>query len=98
MKNVYTLVLMLVLASLAHGQTYRSGIGRQQPVRPVSTPPPVVERHDVDGAIPRGVRGGNPIQMLNPNAPAKYGTSAQGVILEPYTWKWKGIKLFEIFW
>ena len=98
MKNLVAVVLMLGLGSIASGQTYRSPIGRQQPVRPVATPPPVVQRGDVEGAVPRGVRGGNPLQMLNPNAPAKYGTSAQSVILEPYTGKWKGIKLFEIFW
>jgi hypothetical protein len=98
MKNLLVAGLMLTLAGVASGQTYRSPIGRQQPVRPVATPPPVVQRGDVGGAIPRGVRGGNPLQMLNPNAPAEYGTAAQSVLLEPYTGKWKGIKLFEIFW
>jgi hypothetical protein len=33
--------------------------------------------------------------MLNPYAPAKYGTAAQSVVLDPDTGKWKGIKLFE---
>ena len=98
MKKVLAAVLVLSFGSVAYGQTYRSPIGRQAPVRPTGTPPPVVQRGDVGGAIPRGVRGGNPLQMLNPNAPAQYGTAAQSVILEPYTGKWKGIKLFEIFW
>ena len=99
MKNVYLVMLLLgVMASAGYGQSYRTGIGRQQPVRPVATPPPVVEQRNVEGAVPRGVRGGNPLQMLNPTAPARYGTAAQSVILEPYTGKWNGIKLFEIFW
>ena len=97
MKNLFAVGLMLGLVTVGSGQTYRSPIGRQQPVRPLATPPPVTERGDVEGAVPRGIRGGNPLQMLNPNAPAKYGTAAQSVILEPYTGKWKGIKLFEIF-
>ena len=97
MRIILVVVLTFGLGSVAFGQTYRSPIGRQQPVRPIATPPPVIQRGDVQGAIPRGVRGGNPLQMLNPNAPAKYGTAAQSVILEPYTGKWKGIKFFEIF-
>jgi hypothetical protein len=98
MKYIYLIVLMFAGSTLAHGQTYRSPIGKQQPVRAVATPPPVTEHAKTDGAVPRGIRGGNPLQMLNPLAPARYGTAAQSVILEPYTGKWNGIKLFEIFW
>lgn len=98
MKHIYLIALMFAGSTLAYGQTYRSPIGRQQPVRAVATPPPMTERANTDGAVPRGVRGGNPLQMLNPLAPARYGTAAQSVILEPYTGKWNGIKLFEIFW
>ena len=91
------MVLLIAGTTLVNAQGYRAPI-RQKPVRAVSTPPPVTERGDVGGAVPRGVRGGNPLQMLNPNAPAKYGTAAQSVILDPYTGKWRGIKLFELFW
>ena len=89
----------LALATIASGQTYEAK-GKQTPVRPtgVRPPPPLSEGKQVEGAIPRGIRGGNPLQMLNPLAPARYGTSAQGVILEPYSWKWNGIKLYEIVW
>jgi hypothetical protein len=34
--------------------------------------------------------------MLNPYAPAKYGTAEDSVILDPDTGKWRGIKLFTI--
>jgi hypothetical protein len=33
--------------------------------------------------IPRAIRGGNPLQMLNPLAPAKYGTAAESVSVDP---------------
>jgi len=33
--------------------------------------------------IPRAIRGGNPLQMLNPFAPAKYGTAEENVSLDP---------------
>jgi hypothetical protein len=51
----------------------------------------------MQGAIPQGVRGGNPLQMLNPKAPARYGTWVQNTSFDPNVpGKWKGIKLFEI--
>ena len=99
MKTFFAILLLLTIASIASAQTYQSPIAKQQPVRPTGVKPaPVTQTRDYEGAIPRGMRGGNVLQMLNPLAPARYGTSAQGVIFEPYTWKWKGIKLFEIVW
>ena len=50
-----------------------------------------------EGVIPRALRGGNPLQMLNPKAPAKYGTAEQSVAYNPLTGKYDQIKLFEIF-
>jgi hypothetical protein len=37
----------------------------------------------VSGVIPRAIRGGNPLQMLNPLAPAKYGTANESVSIDP---------------
>ena len=58
--------------------------------------PPISKKTDVDGVIPRAIRGGNPLQMFNPKAPRKYGTSLEAVSYdqdEPS--KWRGIKFFE---
>ena len=58
--------------------------------------PPISQRTVVDGVIPRAFRGGNPLQMFNPRAPRKYGTSQEAVSYDqndPY--KWRGIKFFE---
>jgi hypothetical protein len=33
--------------------------------------------------IPRAIRGGNPLQMFNPFAPAKYGTANESVSVDP---------------
>src|SRR5947207_5578080 len=97
MKICLTVLIALVWAGAASAQTYQKPIGPQPKVRSIERHPPVVQRENVQGAIPRGIRGGNPLQMLNPNAPAKYGTSMQSVVIDRDTWKWKGIKLFEIF-
>ena len=62
---------------------------RQRPAPPILKP-------DVDGVLPRAVRGGNPLQMLNPRAPRKYGTSQEAITYDPNDpAKWKGIKFFE---
>jgi hypothetical protein len=37
----------------------------------------------VTGVIPRAIRGGNPPQMFNPFAPAKYGTANESVSVDP---------------
>jgi hypothetical protein len=49
------------------------------------------------GVIPRAVRGGNPLQMLNPRAPARYGTAEHVTVKPEDPGKWNGIKLFEIY-
>ena len=97
--TLLAILLALGLVSVASAQTYRRPVGKQEPVRAAPTPPPPVgQARDVRGVVPRAVRGGNPLQMLNPLAPAKYGNAAEAVIYEPYTWKWRGIKLYEITW
>jgi hypothetical protein len=96
MKNLM-MAILAALATTASAQSFRAPIGPQQPVRAMPTPPPLLQRPEVEGVVPRAVRGGNPLQMLNPMAPAKYGTAEQSVVLDPDTGKWKGIKLFEIF-
>lgn len=96
---ISALLIMTATAVFAAPQTYTAPTKPKRTVKSTvkkKTPPPL-EREDVQGAIPRGVRGGNPLQMLNPMAPAKYGTAQQNVVIDPDTGKWKGIKLFE-FW
>ena len=64
--------------------------------RAAETQPPVQLRPEVTGVIPRAIRGGHPIQMLNPFAPAKYGTAEDNVVLDPdVPGKADGIKLFR---
>ena len=51
----------------------------------------------ITGVIPHAIRSGNPRQMLNPLAPAKYGTAEENVVLNPdVPGKWDGIKLLRI--
>jgi hypothetical protein len=58
--------------------------------------PPISQRQAVDGIVPRAIRGGNPLQMLNPRAPRKYGTSLEALsYAQEDPNKWRGIKFFE---
>jgi hypothetical protein len=45
--------------------------------------PAALSGQAVSGAIPRAIRGGHPLQMLNPRAPAKYGTAEENASLDP---------------
>ena len=60
-------------------------------------PPPALVRPAVSGVVPRAIRGGHPLQMLNPFAPAKYGSAEDNVVLDPAVpGQGDGIKLFSI--
>jgi hypothetical protein len=59
--------------------------------------PATLSERDVSGVIPRTIRGGDPLQMLNPRAPAKYGTTEENVLLDSdVPGKGNGIKFFSI--
>jgi len=50
---------------------------------PVETHAPVIELKPLTGVIPRSIRSGDPLQMLNPFAPAKYGTAEENTVFDP---------------
>jgi hypothetical protein len=100
------LCLVATAASSLFAETYQAP-ARPPRKQPKERKPPPLAPVPVDGVIPRAVRGGNPIQMLNPKAPAKYGTSQDAVVFDPAPLntavaqngqndggKWKGIKFF----
>ncbi len=71
----------------AHGKTTNTHATKEAPV---------IKGSQTTGVLPRAARG-NPLQMLNPKAPAKYGNWVESTSFDPNVpGKWKGIKLFEI--
>jgi hypothetical protein len=64
----------------------------------VETHPPLIElKPQVRGVIPRIIRGDDPLQMLNPFAPAKYGTAEENTVLDPdVPGRGDGIKLLSV--
>ena len=89
------LCLIAIAASSVVGETYRAPIERTRQKQERARPAPPITRTEVDGVIPRGIRGGNFLQMFNPKAPAKYGTSQEAISYDQNEpGKWKGIKFF----
>jgi hypothetical protein len=92
---IATLFLAAAVTSVvAETKTFTAPVthtkARQRPA------PPISQKTEIDGVLPRAFRGGNPLQMFNPRAPRKYGTSQEAVSYDqadPY--KWRGIKFFE---
>jgi hypothetical protein len=96
MKIYLTMILLVAttIAATAAPQTLTAPVRARTTKKPA--PPPPIYRETAQGVVPRAVRGGNPLQMLNPKAPAKYGTWVQSTSFDPnIPGKWKGIKLFE---
>ena len=64
----------------------------------VETHAPQTEvKPQVRGVIPRLIQGGDPLQMLNPFAPAKYGTAEENTVLDPdVPGRGVGIKLLSV--
>ena len=98
------LTLIAITATSAFSETYRAPISRSRQKQQRERQAPPVAPREVDGVIPRGIRGGNFLQMFNPKAPAKYGTSQEAISYDPLptnvntrhdeTGKWRGIKFF----
>jgi hypothetical protein len=89
--------ILAALVTTAAAQTLTAPVAPKKQKKPAPSPPSISQR-DVQGVVPRAFRGGNPLQMLNPKAPAKYGTWVESTSFDPNVpGKWKGIKLFEIF-
>ncbi|MEY2483309.1 MAG: hypothetical protein QOK24_1837 [Verrucomicrobiota bacterium] len=97
MKTCLLACLVLTLAATSVlAETYVAPVSRNRPKPRQQQPTAPITRTEVTGVIPRAVRGGNPLQMLNPRAPRKYGTSEEAISYDPHEpGKWKGIKFFE---
>ena len=98
MKKVFVAAVAIAIVSgAAFAQTFTAPAQPERPIQPAPKRPPPITTREVQGVVPRAIRGGNPAQMVNPRAPAQYGTAEQSVALKPDgSGKWNGIKLFEI--
>ena len=85
-------------AGWAHGQGLSTNVRANPsvtvPSKPRTAPPLTPSARG--GVIPTAVRNRNPLQMLNPRAPARYGNSQEHVSQDPNDpGRVNGVKLFE---
>lgn len=101
MKKYFLAALLLaVLAGgTAHAQNFSTSNNGQPRNRVGREFAPVTTRGEV-GAFSRAARGGNPLQLLNPRAPAIYfGAPQETVTFDPYNPSHiTGIILFGFRW
>ena len=109
MKKIVLVALVVLAAGIGTSEAQtRASFGARTGARGENlerrTPEPV--RRGEIGAVPRAVRGGNPVQMLNPGAPRRYyGAPQDTVTHEPNFNRERntghtitGIILFGIVW
>ena len=94
--KIFIIAILAALVTTVSAQEFRAPIGRQKPVRAMEAPPSVSPK--VEGVLPKAFGPGrNPLQMLNPWAPPRYGNWVENTSFDPnHPGKWQGIKLFEI--
>lgn len=93
MKTLITMLALVALTLTASAQTFTTTSRTRKQAK--AAPPPPISKRESQGALQRGARGGNVLQLFNPKAPAKYGTAADSLAIDE-AGKWRGIKLFEI--
>jgi hypothetical protein len=107
MKRLVAFAAMMLISGATFAETYTAPVVARRVPGPPKPAPPLPAR-EPGGVIPRAARSGHPLQMLNPFAPPRYGTSQQSVALKPEhpgqtngkpedPGKWNGIKLFEFY-
>ena len=109
MKKTILSILLAAATSLAYGQgqgeltatttTTTTATGTVTTQLPKPVPPSAAPIVPTEGAVQVALRTGNPIQLINPAAPARYGNSQEHVSHDPNDpGKPKGIVLFAWSW
>ncbi|MBA3544303.1 MAG: hypothetical protein H0T83_07685 [Chthoniobacterales bacterium] len=103
MKKTLLSILLATAASVAFGQgqgeltttTTTTATGKVQTTEPKPRPPAAVPLVPIEGVVQAAIRHGQPVQMINPAAPAEYGNGKEHVSHDAKDpGKPKGIVLF----
>jgi hypothetical protein len=87
-------ILTAVSTAAAQSDSFETSVDRSLPQKPQPAPPITIP--GTGGVFQVAIRQGNPLQMLNPMAPSKYGTADEHATHDPKDpGKPKGIKFFE---
>ena len=107
MKRILLSILLAAATSVAFGQgqgqlttsnttTTTTATGELQTQLPKPRPPSAAPIVPTEGAVQMAIRTGQPIQLINPAAPARFGNGQEHVSHDPNNpGKPKGIVLFD---
>ena len=104
-RTLFTISLFVAVVSLSHQSAaatpkhrFSHGTAFTYRHHAVETHAPLsVPTSQVTGVIPRIIRDGDPLQMLNPFAPARYGTAEEDAVLDTdVPGRGNGIKLLSV--
>lgn len=106
MKKPLLLAALLVATGVVaqtsetSGRVQTDSLSQTRPISALRDPPPpsqiVGETTTLSGIAVQVAKADNPLQVLNPLAPEKYGTGERNVIHDPQTGRPSGLKLFSI--
>lgn len=87
---------LFLSAALVHAQDFQTRYTED------TVPTPPYEFYDVQstgqGVISAALESGEPIQLINPAAPERFGDGRRFVSVDPRTGEPRGIKLIDITW
>ncbi|MBA3964090.1 MAG: hypothetical protein H0X40_19630 [Chthoniobacterales bacterium] len=100
MKKVllFSALFFAASAGASFGQTISTTLGNPRVTLPAPSPSATPKPNPAarGGSIPTAIRHGNPLHLLNPRAPTRYGTSQQHTNFDPNDpGKPRGVALFE---
>ena len=104
MKKAFLSIVLAAASSVAFGQELTTTVttttaGRVETELPKPRPPSAAPIVPTEGAVQIALRTGQPIQLINPAAPAEYGNGNERVSHDPNDpGKPKGIVLFAWSW
>jgi hypothetical protein len=95
-KSIICALTLAASGGFCFGQGLQAPANNPKIKLPSKAAPATLTPSARGGVVFTAVRNGNPLQMLNPAAPARYGTARDHTSYDPQNpGKPKGIKLFE---
>ncbi len=91
------LIIPIVAGLMLVGPTTRAATFAHRHPSAETRRPAAIAAPATSGVLPRTFRGGDPLQMLNLSAPAKYGRAEENVSLDPdLPGRAEGVKLLSV--
>src|SRR3974377_1587022 len=70
---------------------------KRESLAPATRPNEIIKENvSYSGIAGQVTKPGNPLQLLNPAAPARYGSAEDNTLRDPITGKASGLKIFSI--